>query len=77
MFRNPLAGMMAEGRIPRRDPPAYEELQGGNVFTAIAAHGLFRTALSDSNQFGPHAMILMLVITATLTGIVLGLLMMI
>ena len=67
---------MAEERIPRRDPPAFEELEDANLMTAIREHGLFRTALSDSNQFGPQGMILMLVITATLTGIALGLLMM-
>ncbi len=67
---------MVEERIPRRDPPAYEELEDANLLTAIREHGLFRTALSDSNQFGPQGMILMLVITASLTGIALGLMMM-
>lgn len=66
---------MGVDRIPRRDPPPYEELQDANLLTAIREHGLLRTALSDSNQFGPQAMILMLVITATLTGLVLGLMM--
>ena len=67
---------MVEERTPRRDPPAYEELEDANLLTAIREHGLFRTALSDSNQFGPQGMILMLVITASLTGIALGLMMM-
>jgi ParB-like chromosome segregation protein Spo0J len=66
---------MAEERIPRRDPPAFEELEDANLLTAIREHGLLRTALSDSNQFGPQGMILMLVITATLTGLALLLLM--
>ena len=66
---------MAEERIPRRDPPAFEELEDANLLTAIREHGLLRTALSDSNQVGPPGMILMLVITATLTGFALLLLM--
>ncbi len=70
-------GEAREGeRIPRRDPPQFEEIQGG-FKEALATHGLIGTALQDKNQFGPQGMILLLVITATCTGLVLGGLMMI
>ena len=66
-------GGTGEGeRIRRRDPPPYEELEDGSLVEAISTHGLIGTALLDRNQYGPQAMILMLVITATLTGVALG-----
>ena len=67
---------MAEERIPRRDLPKYEEVDGG-FFASLKAHGLLGTALRDLNQYGPHAMIVLLVITASITGLALGLQMMI
>jgi hypothetical protein len=44
---------------------------------ALRTHGLIGTALLDKNQYGPQAMILLLVITATFTGLALGALMLI
>jgi hypothetical protein len=68
-------GEQREGeRIPRRSSPPYEEVSGG-LRAALRAHGLIGTALLDKNQYGPQAMILLLVITATGTGLVLGALM--
>jgi hypothetical protein len=63
-------------RIPRRSLPAFEEVEGG-LRGALRTHGLIGTALLDKNQYGPQAMILLLVITATFTGLVLGGLMLI
>jgi hypothetical protein len=61
-------------RIPRRELPAFEEVEGG-FKEGLRTHGLLGTALLDKNQYGPQAMILLLVITATVTGLVLGALM--
>mgnify|MGYP003983657427 CR=1 FL=1 len=63
-------------RIPRRSLPPFEEVEGG-LGEALRTHGLFGTALLDKNQYGPQAMIVLLVITATVTGLLLGGLMLI
>ncbi len=75
MLRYDMPGRDGE-RIPRRDSPPYEEVEGG-LQEAIRVHGLIGTALLDKNQNGPQAMILLLVITAIGTGLILGGLMMI
>tara|TARA_B100001778_G_C18430548_1_gene557630 strand:- start:417 stop:656 length:240 start_codon:yes stop_codon:yes gene_type:complete len=69
-----LADTMGEGsklnkgeRIPRRPLPEFREVNGG-VIKAITEDGLLGTALEDKNQYGPHAMIILLMIVATLTG---------
>jgi hypothetical protein len=63
---------VGEDRIPRRNLPEFEEIEGG-VVAGIFQHGwkIWKVALDDTNQYGPHAMILLLVITATITGAVL------
>ena len=57
---------MAE-RIRRREAPAFEE-KDSNLFVALQEDGFFNTALNDSNQYGPHTMIILLGIFATITG---------
>ena len=60
--------VLREGeRIPRRNLPEFNETEGG-ILDALKRDGLFGTALEDKNQYGPHAMILLLMIVATLTG---------
>ena len=62
---------MAGGdRIPRRPLPDFEEVEGG-VAAGVFQHGwkIWKVALDDTNQYGPHAMILLLIITATITGV--------
>jgi hypothetical protein len=54
-------------RIPRRSLPEFDETEGG-IIDAIKRDGLLGTALEDKNQYGPHAMIILLVIIATVTG---------
>ncbi|HIA39774.1 MAG TPA: hypothetical protein EYN46_02575 [Candidatus Poseidoniales archaeon] len=63
---------VGEDRIPRRNLPEFEEIEGG-LAAGIFQHGwkIWKVALDDTNQYGPHAMILLLVITATITGAVL------
>jgi hypothetical protein len=68
-----MAGVREGERISRRDPPPYEEIEEGGLRAALSKHGLIGTALRDRNQYGPQAMILLLVITATVTGTFLGL----
>ena len=66
-------GVVREGeRIPRRTPPEFEEVEA-NALSGIMSAGLLKVAMEDSNQFGPHAMIILLVFMATATGIVLKL----
>ena len=61
-------------RIPRRSLPEFEHEDGGFIL-ALKKHGLIGTALDDKNQYGPHAMIILLIIVATVTGSLLYLLM--
>jgi hypothetical protein len=60
---------VGEDRIPRRAQPEYTEIKGG-VVAGIFQHGwkIWKVALDDTNQYGPHAMIVILVISATVTG---------
>tara|TARA_B100000676_G_scaffold176220_1_gene172914 strand:+ start:449 stop:658 length:210 start_codon:yes stop_codon:yes gene_type:complete len=64
----------SQERIPRRPLPDFEE-SGSGVIGAISEDGFLNVALNDSNQYGPHAMIILLGIVASITGIVLLLLM--
>ena len=68
-----MSGEVREGeRIPRREPPQFEE--AGSVAEAITRDGLFGTALDDKNQYGPVAMMVLLMIVAAITGTVIRLL---
>ena len=67
-------GVGSTERIPRREAPDFEESEAGMV-EAISEDGFLNVALNDSNQYGPHAMIMLLGIFASVTGIVLLLLM--
>tara|TARA_B100000029_G_scaffold107251_2_gene98194 strand:+ start:4444 stop:4653 length:210 start_codon:yes stop_codon:yes gene_type:complete len=66
--------MASMERIPRRPPPDFEESDEG-MMGAISEDGFLNVALNDSNQYGPHAMIMLLGIFASITGIILLLLM--
>ena len=61
-------------RIPRRPPPDFEESEAG-ILEAISEDGFLDVALNDANQYGPHAMIMLLGVFASLTGLALLLLM--
>tara|TARA_B100000941_G_scaffold125491_1_gene88726 strand:+ start:12224 stop:12439 length:216 start_codon:yes stop_codon:yes gene_type:complete len=62
-----MAGELRKGeRIPRRPLPEFEE--AGTLGAALSRDGLIKSALEDSNEFGPHSMILGLIIVATVTG---------
>ena len=53
-------------RIPRRSPPQFEE--ASSFSNAISRDGIWGTAMDDKNQFGPIAMMMFLLIVATVTG---------
>ena len=53
-------------RIPRKPLPEFSE--AGNLSAAISRDGLFGSALDDKNEYGPHAMIILLMIVASITG---------
>ena len=61
-------------RIPRRPPPDFEESEAG-MMEAISEDGFLDVALNDANQYGPHAMIMLRGVFASLTGLILLLLM--
>ena len=60
-------------RIPRRDPPPFDEQSEdvGLIGGMTASGGIFNVAFLDTNQFGPHAMIVMLFGFASITGAIL------
>jgi len=59
-------------RIPRRSPPAFEELdESHSVMSGIMHGGLLNVAVKDTNQYGPHAMIALLGIVSSITGLLL------
>ena len=62
-------------RIPRRPPPEFEE-SDKDMMRGISEGGFLDVALNDVNQYGPHAMVMLLGVFASLTGLVLLLLMM-
>ena len=68
-----MSGEVRKGeRIPRRDPPEFEE--ASSFVEAIIRDGPFGTALDDKNQYGPVAMMVLLLIVAAITGTVIRIL---
>ena len=61
-------------RIPRRTAPDFNELGDDvGVLQGIFDGGFLNVAINDTNQFGPHAMIALLLLMSTFTGSILGL----
>ena len=57
-------------RIPRRTAPDFNEFgEDVSVVKGIFEGGFLNVAINDTNQFGPHAMIALLGVVATITGI--------
>lgn len=56
-------------RIPRRPLTNFQELETG-VIGGIFGSGwqIWRVALDDDNQYGPHAMIVLLLLMSLITG---------
>ena len=59
-------------RIPRREAPDFRDSEDGQI-SSIIEDGFLNVALDDANQYGPHAMIVLLGIVSVITGSVLGL----
>ena len=57
-------------RMPRRPPPEFRGSEE-SVFTGVIEDGFLNVALDDANQFGPHAMIMLLFAFATVTALAL------
>lgn len=59
-------------RIPRK--PLGEYSEADSLGQAISRDGFLGTAMDDKNQYGPVSMMILLLIVATVTGLVLKLL---
>ncbi|MBP72614.1 MAG: hypothetical protein CMA70_03420 [Euryarchaeota archaeon] len=63
-------GVIPVERIPRRPPPEFQESEA-SMIGGIIEGGFLNVALDDANQYGPHAMIMLLFVVASVTAIVL------
>tara|TARA_Y100000766_G_scaffold285072_1_gene306196 strand:- start:4345 stop:4596 length:252 start_codon:yes stop_codon:yes gene_type:complete len=59
-------------RIPRRPLPDYSE--ASSFIEALKRDGIVNTLFRDSNQYGPLSMLLVLLISATVTGAIIKIL---
>ena len=57
-------------RIPRRPPPDFHESEA-SMIGGFIEDGFLPVALDDANQYGPHAMIMLLFAVASVTAIIL------
>ena len=57
-------------RIKKRPLPEFTDTDSG-IVEGILEDGFLNVALNDSNQFGPHAMIILLGVAASVTGLLL------
>ena len=57
-------------RIPRRPPPEFQESEA-SMIGGVIEDGFLNVALDDVNQYGPHAMIMLLFAVASVTAIIL------
>tara|TARA_A100000164_G_scaffold117191_1_gene103356 strand:+ start:198 stop:401 length:204 start_codon:yes stop_codon:yes gene_type:complete len=57
-------------RIPRRPPPEFQESES-SMIGGVIEDGFLNVALDDVNQYGPHAMIMLLFAVASVTAIIL------
>jgi hypothetical protein len=58
-------------RIPRREPPEFHQSEA-SIIGGVIEDGFLNVALDDANQYGPHAMIMLLGIVSIMTGLALG-----
>ena len=61
---------MPAERIPRRPPPEFQESEA-SMIGGVIEDGFLNVALDDANQYGPHAMIMLLFAVASVTAIIL------
>ena len=60
----------AVAKIKKRPLPEFNDTDSG-IIEGIIEDGFLNVALNDSNQFGPHAMIILLGVVASVTGLIL------
>ena len=59
---------MPSERIPRRPPPDFNESEA-SMIGGVLEDGFLSVALDDANQYGPHAMIMLLFAVASVTAL--------
>ena len=59
---------MPSERLPRRPPPEFNESEASMIGGRIE-DGFLSVALDDVNQYGPHAMIMLLFAVASVTAL--------
>lgn len=57
-------------RIPRRPPPEFKHSES-SIISGVMEEGFLNVALNDPNQYGPHAMIMLLFAVASITALLL------
>ena len=57
-------------RIPRRPPPEFNHSESSFI-SGVIEEGFLNVALDDVNQYGPHAMIMLLFAVASITALLL------
>ena len=57
-------------RIPRRPPPEFNQ-SDSSIISGVIEEGFLNVALDDANQYGPHAMIMLLFAVASITALLL------
>ena len=57
-------------RIPRRPPPEFNH-SDSSIISGVMEEGFLNVALDDANQYGPHAMIMLLSAVASITALLL------
>ena len=57
-------------RIPRRPPPEFNHSESSFI-SGVIEQGFLNVALDDVNQYGPHAMIMLLFAVASITALLL------
>ena len=55
-------------RIPRRPPPDFNHSES-SIIQGVVEEGFLNVALDDANQYGPHAMIMLLLAVASITAL--------
>ena len=55
-------------RIPRRPPPDFNHSES-SIIQGVVEEGFLNVALDDANQYGPHAMIMLLIAVASITAL--------
>ncbi len=70
MAESPNPHSVRTERIPRRPPPEFEETDA-SMIQGVLDGRFFPVALNDVNQYGPHAMIMLLFAVATVTALIL------